>query len=478
MNPLPMLQYQHIMKWSQKRIVALLALLCILVAIGIAAGAQPSKEVEVTTITLTENGFEPQEVSISKGETVRFDSKLTDREFWPASNQHPTHGLLPAFDPKRPLAPNESWTFTFDTLGAWPFHDHLASQNQGTVYVGSSYAADTESCLDRGDASAEYIQAACWVTEFEQLVDEGGMNLVFETFNEYMNNDALFKRNCHDIMHFVGDIAYAEYRDHGTLIDRPETAYCGYGFYHGFIERMIAEHGSYEGSRAYCDALAESDKFLNTTLAGDAASACRHGFGHAVFDSLDGTLYGDDLAMTDTSLNACEAIFPDDVAQAECATGVTNALSIAYTRNYYELSFPEEDPLQVCAGMRELYQSGCYLDVGVFYVVNNDLSYDEAIAFFEKEVPGHAFPRVIKAFAADNVQWRTEYEYQDIKEEADRCFAFTDTHVVNECMYGIHLGIYKKNEPQTNQQESQKVCDLYTDTHKRSVCEENILRKL
>ena len=47
-------------------------------------------------ITLTENGYEPSEVSIRKGETVTFKN-TTGKLFWPASNLHPSHGIYPEF---------------------------------------------------------------------------------------------------------------------------------------------------------------------------------------------------------------------------------------------------------------------------------------------------------------------------------------------------------------------------------------------
>lgn len=96
--------------------------------------ATPS--VEEVVITLTEEGYVPEEVTIKKGGTVTWRSE-TDGLFWPASNLHPSHRDYPGgfFDPKSPLEPEESWSFTFDELGDWKFHDHLAPYYTGTVHV-------------------------------------------------------------------------------------------------------------------------------------------------------------------------------------------------------------------------------------------------------------------------------------------------------------------------------------------------------
>lgn len=85
-------------------------------------------------ITLTKEGFEPAEITIRKGETVAFRSTAGDL-FWPASNLHPSHGIYPEFDPKEPVQPDAVWSFTFDSVGEWKFHDHLAPYFTGVITV-------------------------------------------------------------------------------------------------------------------------------------------------------------------------------------------------------------------------------------------------------------------------------------------------------------------------------------------------------
>ncbi len=86
------------------------------------------------TITLTKDGFVPDTVTIKKGDTITFKT-TTGNMFWPASNLHPSHLLYPEFDPKEPVQPDASWSFTFDKVGKWQFHDHLAPYFTGTITV-------------------------------------------------------------------------------------------------------------------------------------------------------------------------------------------------------------------------------------------------------------------------------------------------------------------------------------------------------
>lgn len=95
------------------------------------------------TIFMTKSGFSPQEVSIKKGQRIEFinsESKncpISDVacSFWPASDPHPTHVLYSEFDSRRQLGPGESWSFTFDKVGTWGFHNHFKPEVHGVIHV-------------------------------------------------------------------------------------------------------------------------------------------------------------------------------------------------------------------------------------------------------------------------------------------------------------------------------------------------------
>ncbi len=89
---------------------------------------------EIVSIVLTENGFEPRYVKIDLGTTVVFSTNVV-RPFWPASNLHPSHGIYPEFDPRKPIDPYDKWSFTFNKTGTWGFHDHIRSYFNGVIYV-------------------------------------------------------------------------------------------------------------------------------------------------------------------------------------------------------------------------------------------------------------------------------------------------------------------------------------------------------
>jgi len=97
---------------------------------------------EQIVITATDNGFSPTTVTIKKGEVVTFKNG-SSLAIWPASGKHPTHELYPEkggcinskFDACRGLNPGEEWSFKFDYVGTWPFHDHLNASHFGKIIV-------------------------------------------------------------------------------------------------------------------------------------------------------------------------------------------------------------------------------------------------------------------------------------------------------------------------------------------------------
>lgn len=85
-------------------------------------------------IQMTSDRFLPPEIKIKRNTIVRFVN--TDSLWhWPASNLHPSHTLYPEFDPRKAVGPKEEWSFKFEKVGEWKFHDHLAPYSTGKVIV-------------------------------------------------------------------------------------------------------------------------------------------------------------------------------------------------------------------------------------------------------------------------------------------------------------------------------------------------------
>lgn len=101
---------------------------------------EPSRK--TITVKIINSGFSPSAVNIKKGDSVTWVNESASPA-WPASAFHPTHTAYPSaggclgstFDACKGLATGESWTFKFDEVGSWKYHDHLDASVFGTVNV-------------------------------------------------------------------------------------------------------------------------------------------------------------------------------------------------------------------------------------------------------------------------------------------------------------------------------------------------------
>lgn len=86
-------------------------------------------------VTFADGKFDPAFIGpLSTGSTVRFINESTG-VVWVASDDHPAHLDLPAFDAKSGIPAGESYEYTFDEPGDWTYHDHLQPWLIGTIQV-------------------------------------------------------------------------------------------------------------------------------------------------------------------------------------------------------------------------------------------------------------------------------------------------------------------------------------------------------
>ena len=99
------------------------------------ANEQKEKDVIATqTIIMKADNFEPLNITIKKNTKVIFKNEDNVAR-WPASNLHPTHGIYPEFDPQEPVIAGDEWSFVFDKVGNWKYHDHLIPSIRGEIKV-------------------------------------------------------------------------------------------------------------------------------------------------------------------------------------------------------------------------------------------------------------------------------------------------------------------------------------------------------
>ena len=85
-----------------------------------------SKPTKIYQISIEENKFVPENITIKIGETVTWTNN-DDELHWPASDPHPTHTGVIDFDVGSDLAQDESYSYTFRRVGDFLYHDHTAA---------------------------------------------------------------------------------------------------------------------------------------------------------------------------------------------------------------------------------------------------------------------------------------------------------------------------------------------------------------
>lgn len=413
-------------------------------------------------MTRTASGWQPQQITIHKGDTVVF--KTTAGEpFWPASNFHPTHTLYPEFDAKRPIPPDQTWSFTFERVGVWTMHDHLMANFTGTIIVTGGLGEAAREC-EKSASQYSSLSVACWENQIVDALRNGGMAKGFQEFDTLYKTVPSFQANCHDVSHILGSEAYKLFTADHAVVDTPETAYCGYGFYHGFIEAMLltAGPGQYSDARAYCDALRAKD--------GDSvAGPCFHGIGHAVFDSLDSTLWGNASRMTKAGIALCNTalVKERDEDREQCANGVFNALGNALSAHDYGLSHETTNIIDLCRAQRESYKKDCMVQAGIGYIRFKQMNRSEALAFILSLEPDLAAPG-INTYIDNEVL--LNIKTFDPQAYHDTCASLPLSYQ-SECVRGVISALNNLGDPHQEYIPMFAFCATFNEKGLRSQCE-------
>jgi len=168
-------------------------------------------------------------------------------DLWPASNIHPTHAIYPELDAKKPIRPGEAWAFTFDRVGYWRIHNHLAPEKGGLVVVQGDSAADVEPlvmdlpkesfddppAMALKDLNSLFESDAALERAIRQYGPHNAVELLFET-TSHVTVD------CHQRAHVVGRMSYDIF---GAAAFSLASHECQAGAFHGAMEALIRDRG-------------------------------------------------------------------------------------------------------------------------------------------------------------------------------------------------------------------------------------------
>ena len=167
----------------------------------------------------------------------------------------------------------------------------------------------------------------------------------------------------------LGETAYERYLETGAFPIQPEVTYCGYGFYHGFMSKLLAAPGAPALARELCGRVASA-------LPPILIDACYHGVGHGALSVAAGIPADDVQDAIDRALNLCSSSADSEPHYLRCASGAFMQFAVYVTEGEPGFGVDPDDPLALCRRHREREKNDCYTQMQVVlnWLTGNDLA--------------------------------------------------------------------------------------------------------
>jgi len=399
-------------------------------------------------IELRQDGFYPEKITIRQGDTIRFTTTL-GQPFWPASNIHPTHTIYPEFDPKESILPKDSWSFEFTEPGLWKYHDHIHANYTGKITV---LTPSKNGLLDVTQAGTSCVgetpggKLQCWDELLESTLAEHGLPAAFKLFIELYRSEPSVAKGCHGWGHVLGEGAYHLFSDNKDVVIPNEASYCGYGFYHGFLEELLLNTGDPKGALAFCSYASERADVRQAII---VYANCVHGIGHGSTSEAaeDPVNWGKVDPVLAIGKETCELITSNSQELQICWEGVFNELqqNINFATNGFSYELINDNFFGICKRQEEKYKKACYFEfIGLIsHFVGHDFRKAAAMVLEDVSNKRDAAYLMVK-LAADFMQ--DDIVNPSYEKNVLDCRSLPE-YVHKSCLEGIALGFTAHGEP-------------------------------
>ena len=394
-------------------------------------------------VELRDAGFFPTELTVRNGDTVIFKN-VSRHAIWPASDPHPTHDDLSSFDPKKAIPPGDSWTYTFVIPGSWRYHDHLDVTSQGEIFVLSSGGKLPSSVNG-------YCDGPCFDELIRDTVETEGIDAAYKLFEETYAKGQL-PRGCHWTAHRIGEAGYDLYRAGKDFSISIATTYCGYGFYHGFMERLLRENPDPTYALRFCDT-------VKAQLGDMGLWNCYHGIGHGYTeDPPDPLNIGNFQKMITPGIKMCTFLFGKDFRNLNlCLTGVFTVPVNFAADEKYGLSMDPKDPFAVCRTQPYVYWKACY---GEFAAkLDTVLDWDiRLLPAYVNKLPDEKLKRLV-VWVVPSVMMAKNILDDDHSQYIKECRESFTGLLRRICWGGSILGFFQHGEPEKQYEKILNFCN-------------------
>ena len=219
------------------------------------------------------------------------------------------------------------------------------------------------------DCTPQKNPRQCWEQAIKSAINTQGLGAAFDLIAQLYATQPVFASECHSYTHELGQAAYFLFKKDQKINLGDKTSYCGFGFYHGFMETLINNGGQIQEARDFCSYAGRVVKGQGT----DAEGSCYHGIGHGAVDGSDPRTWGNAEALIASALDMCKKVALTDTFLLRCTSGIFNSLAIMYSTSQYKLVVDKSNPFGICAEQSSRpIKSACYGEMNTFILHYNN----------------------------------------------------------------------------------------------------------
>ncbi|MBI3420895.1 MAG: hypothetical protein HY006_02425 [Candidatus Sungbacteria bacterium] len=241
------------------------------------------------------------------------------------------------------------------------------------------------------------VDLNCFNEELRSVVRSKGIEAAFGLLaTRYVSDKD--PAACHWSAHQIGDEVYRQESGGAPFAFARSSYYCGYGFYHGYLEALLRTNPDPQIQKtkilAFCDS-------VEKTFRGESKDNCFHGIGSGFTENPPPQhVYGNIATLTAPGLKACDVLFGGTGREWEvCTTGVFAVPANFMSQNKYDFVFDPADPFVFCAKLPPNYHRACYgeFSAKMERITQGDLS---KVASFLPRIKEPEYQRLVVRVAA------------------------------------------------------------------------------
>lgn len=278
----------------------------------------------------------------------------------------------------------------------------------GVVYLILSQKTNFKVCDNISELTDK---RKCWEKAIEDTLKVQGIDATFNLVNYFYNQDGKFASDCHSYIHLVGEKAYQVFSEKDKIRLSSKGGFCGYGFYHGFMETLLLQGNDISLAGQFCDYAQKEVGGKN-----DVKGACFHGIGHGITEDHDKKSWSDEFELVRSPLSICEQITEDEYMIQRCASGVFNVLAMKYTSAVMPLD--KIDPVQFCKKQsKTFFKKPCFEEMNTMLISLSGNDFLKAFKFIQDIEEEYADSAVRSLASVAGMQ----YKSKSFEEQIQNC---------------------------------------------------------